>query len=349
MPKSRITINNFLLLICILLPEIPYAQTKLSSLTGEGRPVIKNPDSLATALRKVCEKKVAAHLGKKYFKSFYIKDYLYPHYYKNVYYNTAEAERGYRVFFKFRPVGQTDYDFEIPISSDGKTVLQALSSFLPDCKKTPTECNCAHEKQVMEIGNAMENNLFKNPGHTKFSYDAKLGTFIWTYWKSERLSSTKGHHLSVVFDANDLSIISRTLDTNVWMGRCLGKGTLISLAAGMKPVEDLKPGDTLLSKNIYGQVQEYQVREISKRPVSASFRMIQYKENGTIIAQISPAHPDENGNPAGMSINHNSAFSLSSKDYQEDYTYDILSTAPDGGYFCGQLYLRSTLSAKTDY
>jgi hypothetical protein len=339
----------FLLLICLVFGRFfSYGQLNLSALSGKERPYCSNPDSLALSMRARCEKKLSARIGKKYFNAFYDRNYLYPHYYKNVYYNSAPSERNYRVYFRMYPLEHTTYEFEIPLKADAKTFMMPFSKFLPDCKAKPSECNCVTKNEVLKKGDAIEPVLLKTPGHATFGFDPASESFIWTYQKTERLSDTRAHVLTVVFDANDLSIFSKQLDTNVWMGRCLGKGSLISTPPGLRKVEDLQEGDTILAKGPDGKPAPYVVIKTSRKKVLAPFNMLVYSEQGKNIAFISPAHPDENGIPCGKTVESGKGKHPILINYLENFTYDILTNAPNGGYFCGELYLRSTIEKEND-
>lgn len=337
-------LRSLLLFAVLSAAFMVHAQENLSSLTGKGRPYTSNPDSLARSLRKKCEEKITRRIGKKLFETIYDPSYLYPHYYKNVYYNTAEQERNYRVYFRTRLPENILYEFEIALKEDGQTLVFPISDFLPDCKNKLSRCHCAGEKEVLQKGDAMEPEWFHGSGHAKFGYDAKEETFIWTYQKLERVSSTKGHTLTVVFDANDLSIIRQQLDTNVWMGRCLGKGSMVKTPSGFRTIEELHIGDTVLARNSEQQREKYVVCKKVRRAVIAPFPILKMSTKEW-TALISPAHPDENGLPAGIWMEKDSHPGVSTTLYDEDFTYDILSTAPDGGYFCGEVYLRSTIPA----
>ena len=319
------------------------AQMQVSALTGPGKPSVSNIDSFAVSLRKKAEEKVFNRIGRRFYRSLYRPQFLYPHYYKNVYYNAAPSEKNYRVYFKFEPLPKVSYEFELPVKNDGKTFLLPMSDFLPDCKAKPAECICAAEDEVLLKGNAMHSDLFKTAGHTKFGYDPKGGTFIWTYQKIERLSSTKGHTLTVVFDANDLKILNKQLDTNVWMGRCLGKGCMISTKNGPIAVENIQTGDSVYARDSSGKKKLYGVIATLKRPVIAPFSMMQWQSENHGFILCSPAHPDAYQQAMGVRKEELIPMGLSFPEYREDETYDILSDAPDGGYYCGELYLRSTL------
>ena len=129
---------------------------------------------------------------------------------------------------------------------------------------------------------------------------------------------------------------------------CLAKNTLIDTPLGAIPVEDLEKGAPIWTVNTLGKRVQGVVIETSKTSVPLTHTMVRLvlADGRTLLA--SPGHPTARGRTVG-DIRAGDVYDdirVISSDrvlYDDEYTYDILSSGETGFYFANGILLGSTL------
>lgn len=210
--------KNLVLFFLLFTASGVFGQYNLKSLVGEGRPPLENPNQFARDLKNKAIDIVQQRLGKNYF-SVVDTSYRYPHYYDNVYFNSAPSEMNYRVFFRLFPATDHSYSFELEFDAKTLELLYPISAYLPDCSKNGKSCSIISSSQVMQTGKEKQGNGFKREGNLHFSYDAKRKSFIWTYSNRELQQYPYGIEFIMTMDAVSGKVISATRNEKVYMGR----------------------------------------------------------------------------------------------------------------------------------
>jgi hypothetical protein len=329
-----------------------FSQYKLESLTGQGRPALRDPDAFARHLKSIAEQIVIAQLGDSVYYSWADTAYKYPHYYNNVYFNSAPSEQNYRVAFWFNRGKPYHLAFELVFDPSGLQLVYPPDQYLPDCRNHPSECRFIDTARARSIAREELKKKIKAEGSLYFVYDTGFHTFTWLYYVSEMTDYPRGRTGTILMDANDGRLLQSQFEKDVWMGRCLSANTLISVPGGSCKVQDLKAGDTVMSVNEEGKSVLLPVLEVSKSPVSKGHMMLDLKlEDGRQI-RISPNHPtSESGRlfsdlHAGEMLDNSVIISISPILYTENFTYDLLTAGLYGGYIANGILVGSTLNGE---
>ena len=322
-----------------------HAQKDPEHLCGKGRPSLENPEAFAKELTEKTHNLISGRTGKEFFEKWFQADYLYPHYYYNVYYNTTTID--YRVFVPLKIAGRR-YDLEFAYEPAGLKEKFDIKRFFPNCKKKPAECECMKEEEALPFARSAVAGYLEVTGNGTFGYDTLYGTFAWFFNPHKLVEYPNGKSAEIMIDANSGKVLKCKKNDNVWMGRCLAPVTMIRTENGPVPAELIQPGDKVWSRNEAGEDVLLPVLQISKEPVlpGQSIDSLVF-DNGQVLL-VSPGHPGSDGNAVGLS-NPGDFFDqrklIEKRQVINRYscTRDLLTGGQSGGYYCGEIYLGSTL------
>jgi hypothetical protein len=217
--KGTFLAGTFLMTMGLFINVAATAQYKLESLTGPERPFLKNPQAFSDSLKARGTDILIQRIGRKKFEEWIDTTYLYPHYYNNVYFNTAPSERNYRVFFRARPGILQVFDFELTFSQGTLALMSPVEGILPDCRTFPSGCYLLDVETIREIAKKEVRYLRNTEGTFHFSFDSAQQTFVWHYTVQRMGQYPRGEKEEVFLDAAKGFVLKRSYDPEYYMGR----------------------------------------------------------------------------------------------------------------------------------
>lgn len=204
--------------LCLLLgsTNLIHAQWKLESLTGPNRPPLNNPDSLVTLIHETSAKLLRKRIGNACFEAYHDTSYRYPHYYNNVYFNSAPSERNYRHFIRLKFAADLVYNIELVYHPQTLAPLFDLREILPNCKTHPKLCNLLSREEALQ--------RLRKPndpeGSLNFGFHADVAEFRFIYEYHFFTQYPYGTSISRILDASSgKQIGSDKIQENMHLGR----------------------------------------------------------------------------------------------------------------------------------
>jgi hypothetical protein len=210
---------RMLWLMGLLLTFQAKAQYKLESLTGPERPVLKNPQTFADSLKAKATKILIQRIGRRNYEEWVDTNFLYPHYYNNVYFNNAPSEKNYRVFFRARPANGRVFEFELCFSQNTLELQSPIEEVLPDCITYPSRCYLLDVETIGEMAKKEVRYLKNTEGNFHFSFDSVQQIFVWQYTVQRMGQYPRGEKEEIFLDAARGFVLKRNYDPNYYMGR----------------------------------------------------------------------------------------------------------------------------------
>jgi len=132
---------------------------------------------------------------------------------------------------------------------------------------------------------------------------------------------------------------------------CLAKGTLIDTPGGPVPVERLRPGMAVWTRDVAGKRAAAVVLQTSATSVPGSFRVLRLSLSDGRTVTASPGHPTAEGRAlgdfrAGDMLDGALVLAVDYLSYDGGETYDLLPSGDTGLYWANGVLLRSTLAGK---
>jgi len=129
---------------------------------------------------------------------------------------------------------------------------------------------------------------------------------------------------------------------------CLARGTKIATPIGEIPVESLRAGDPVWTRDAFGRRVASTVAGVGSTPVPATHRVVRLRLTDGRVVFVSPGHPMPDGRPVG-SLRVGDVYDgsvVASADrvpYDGGRTFDVLPAGPTGVYWANGIELGSTL------
>jgi hypothetical protein len=130
---------------------------------------------------------------------------------------------------------------------------------------------------------------------------------------------------------------------------CAAPTTPIATPTGDRPIADLKVGDLVYSID-RGSLAIVPIKLVHREPVTGAHRMVELRLAHGAPLRISPNHPTADGRrlgdlAAGDLVDGVRVLAARLVDYDQPFTYDILTASDSGTYFAGGALIGSTLAA----
>ena len=181
----------------------------VENLTGKGRPSLDNYEQFASKLKARAIKIVKERIGEHYFNLMVDTNYRYPHYYNNVYFNSAPSRMDYNVVFWLYKQQFKGYHFGLTFEKSTLKLITPIENLLPDCKNNPSECVFISYEEAHKIGQGELKPEFVAKGYTQFYFNSDHKTFVWQHRSSRSREKRRfGETATVIIDANTGRILS---------------------------------------------------------------------------------------------------------------------------------------------
>jgi hypothetical protein len=219
--KRTIFTNKWFVLFCMMLflGFETYAQFKMESLTGNGRPTLEHPEQFVAEIKQKANKIIMDRIGEAKFYEWVDTAFRYPHYYDNVYFNNAPGEKNYRVFYRMRPNAAQVFEIELSFRQITLTLISPIEDLLPDCRLHPRRCSLLDNETIKSIAQQEMQYLKNVEGFTHFGYDLNHHRFVWTYAAQKMKQYPKGEKEEIILDASSGKILNRSFVPDYYMGR----------------------------------------------------------------------------------------------------------------------------------
>ncbi|MGZ8514374.1 MAG: Hint domain-containing protein [Candidatus Limnocylindrales bacterium] len=178
------------------------------------------------------------------------------------------------------------------------------------------------------------------------------GRFGFDYIAADGTSETSGWHVVGAIDTGgSIGLDRRDPSGPPPCPICLARGTSIATPAGLRLVEDLRPGMPVWTSDVGGRRVMGFVIEVGSTPVPSTHEVVQLILSDGRRVNVSPGHPLPDGRRLGDLrpgdlVDGSIVVSANLEPYDGGATFDLLPSGPTGTYWANGIRLASTLATR---
>jgi len=258
-------------------------------------------------------------------------------------------ELKYRLIDNFGEVFYVDYDFW-PVPREGQEERNAQEQF------STIRADSAEFAAILQrLGlpskaeYTLEEKVRIYREHKKLSLGVQMTASGGVYSFILRIGEGQGWRIEgTITPSGQITVIRREPSFNTYP-ICLARGTLIDTPSGPVPVEQLRPGMSVWTRDGAIERAPAVVLETWVTPVPGSFRVVRLRLNDGRTVTASPGHPTAEGRTlgdfqVGDMLDRALVVAMEYVPYDWVETYDLLPSGSTGLYWANGVLLRSTLA-----
>ena len=260
-------------------------------------------------------------------------------------------ELKYRLIDNFGEVFYVDFDF-YPVAREGQEERNAQEQFAA-IRADSAEFAAILQRLGLpsKADYTLEEKVRIYREHKKLSLGVQMTASGGVYGFTLRTGEGQGWRIEgTITPAGQITVIRREPSFNTYP-ICLVRGTLIDTPSGPVPVEQLRPGMAVWTRDGAGKRAPAVVVETRVTPVPVSFRVVRLRLNDGRTVTASPGHPTAEGRAlgdfqVGDMLDRALVVAMEYMPYDWVETYDLLPSGSTGLYWANGVLLRSTLAGK---
>ena len=258
-------------------------------------------------------------------------------------------ELKYRLIDNLGEVFYVDFDF-YPVAREGQEERNAQEQF-PVIRADSAEFAAILQRLGLpsKADYTLEEKVRIYREHKKLSLGVQMTASGGVYSFTLRTGEGQGWRIEgTITPSGQITVIRREPSFNTYP-ICLVRGTLIDTPGGPVPVEQLRPGMAVWTRDGAGKRAPAVVLETRVTPVPVSFRVVRLRLNDGRTVTASPGHPTAEGRALGDfrvddMLDRALVLAVEYVPYDWVETYDLLPSGATALYWANGVLLRSTLA-----